>query len=30
MHFYASAPHDTRHVYLHEARVLRTDLESAQ
>jgi chorismate mutase len=30
MHFHAGEGHDTRHVYLHEARVLRTDLESAQ
>jgi len=30
MHFYASDDHRQQHVYLHEARVLRTDLESAQ
>lgn len=30
MHFHADEPHVTRHVYLHEARVLRADLESAQ
>ncbi|MBX5441004.1 MAG: chorismate mutase [Solirubrobacteraceae bacterium] len=30
LHFYAEPDHETRHVYLHEARVLRTDLESAQ
>ncbi len=29
-HFYAPEDHDTRHVYLHEARALRTDLEAAQ
>ncbi|MCW3005859.1 MAG: aroH [Solirubrobacterales bacterium] len=30
MHFHADEAHETRHVYLHEARVLRADLESAQ
>jgi chorismate mutase len=30
MHFYAPDGHDTQHVYLHEARSLRTDLEAAQ
>jgi chorismate mutase len=30
MHFHASETHETRHVYLHEARVLRADLEAAQ
>jgi chorismate mutase len=30
VHYYASEDHDPRHVYLGEARVLRTDLESAQ
>jgi chorismate mutase len=30
LHTYAPADHTARHVYLHEARVLRADLESAQ
>jgi chorismate mutase len=30
MHFHADDAHETRHVYLHEARVLRADLEAAQ
>jgi chorismate mutase len=30
MHFHAAEDHSTQHVYLHEARSLRTDLESAQ
>jgi chorismate mutase len=30
MHYYAPDDHRAHHVYLHEARVLRTDLESAQ
>lgn len=30
MHFYADATHEARHVYLREARVLRTDLSGAQ
>jgi chorismate mutase len=30
MHFYADEPHDTQHVYLHQARALRNDLEAAQ
>lgn len=30
IHTYAPADHQPRHVYLHEARVLRADLESAQ
>jgi chorismate mutase len=30
VHYYAPADHEPRHVYLGEARVLRTDLESAQ
>jgi chorismate mutase len=30
MHFYAPDDHRQQHVYLHEARSLRTDLESAQ
>ncbi len=30
VHYYASEGHEPRHVYLGEARVLRTDLESAQ
>lgn len=30
MHFYADDAHATRHVYLHAARSLRTDLEAAQ
>lgn len=30
MHFHAADDHETRHVYLHEARSLRTDLEAAQ
>jgi len=29
-HFYADPAHDTRHVYLREARALRADLEAAQ
>jgi chorismate mutase len=30
LHTYAPADHKARHVYLHEARVLRADLEAAQ
>lgn len=30
MHAYAPAGHQPRHVYLHEARALRADLEAAQ
>ena len=30
VHYYAEEDHEPRHVYLGEARVLRTDLESAQ
>jgi chorismate mutase len=30
VHYYAEPEHESRHVYLGEARVLRTDLESAQ
>ena len=30
VHYYAADEHTPRHVYLREARVLRTDLESAQ
>ena len=30
LHFYAPEDHRQQHVYLHEARALRTDLESAQ
>ena len=30
VHYYADEDHVSRHVYLREARVLRTDLESAQ
>ena len=30
VHYYAPDDHRQRHVYLHEARVLRADLESAQ
>ncbi len=30
MHFYADEGHRQQHVYLHDARSLRTDLESAQ
>jgi chorismate mutase len=30
VHYYADEDHASRHVYLREARVLRTDLESAQ
>jgi chorismate mutase len=30
MHFHADEDHETRHVYLHAARALRTDLDSAQ
>jgi chorismate mutase len=30
VHYYADAGHVPQHVYLREARVLRTDLESAQ
>jgi chorismate mutase len=30
MHYYASDDHRAQHVYLHDARSLRTDLESAQ
>lgn len=30
LHFYAEPAHETRHVYLHEARALRADLEAAQ
>jgi chorismate mutase len=30
MHYYAAEGHQTQHVYLGEARTLRTDLEAAQ
>jgi chorismate mutase len=30
MHYYAADPHEARHVYLHEARSLRLDLQGAQ
>jgi chorismate mutase len=30
VHYYAADDHEPRHVYLGEARALRTDLESAQ
>jgi chorismate mutase len=30
VHYYAADTHEPRHVYLGEARALRTDLESAQ
>src|SRR5947209_10494841 len=30
VHTYADADHEPRHVYLHEARALRADLDSAQ
>jgi chorismate mutase len=30
VHYYADEDHEPRHVYLGEARALRTDLESAQ
>ena len=30
MHYYADDEHETQHVYLGEARTLRTDLEAAQ
>lgn len=30
LHAYAPAGHESRHVYLHEARALRTDLDAAQ
>jgi chorismate mutase len=30
VHYYAAEDHEPRHVYLGEARVLRTDIESAQ
>ncbi|HWJ49524.1 MAG TPA: chorismate mutase, partial [Solirubrobacteraceae bacterium] len=30
LHYYADDGHEPRHVYLGEARTLRTDLESAQ
>jgi chorismate mutase len=30
IHYYAGDGHEARHVYLREARALRTDLESAQ
>jgi chorismate mutase len=30
VHYYADEEHTSRHVYLREARTLRTDLESAQ
>ena len=30
IHFYADAEHETKHVYLKEARSLRSDLQSAQ
>jgi chorismate mutase len=30
LHVYAPADHDARHVYLHEARALRADLEDPQ
>jgi chorismate mutase len=30
MHYYADESHETRHVYLGEARRLRSDLEAAQ
>jgi chorismate mutase len=30
LHYYAAPDHEPQHVYLGEARTLRTDLESAQ
>ena len=30
MHYYAPEDHEPRHVYLNQARVLRSDLDSAQ
>ena len=30
VHYYAREEHQSRHVYLHEARALRADLDSAQ
>jgi chorismate mutase len=30
MHYYADEGHESRHVYLGEARALRLDLEGAQ
>jgi chorismate mutase len=30
MHYYADEGHETQHVYLGEARTLRSDLEAAQ
>jgi chorismate mutase len=30
VHYYAEEEHEPRHVYLKEARALRTDLDSAQ
>ncbi len=30
LHYYAAEDHEPRHVYLHEARSLRADLDSAQ
>jgi chorismate mutase len=30
LHYYAAPDHRQQHVYLHDARSLRTDLESAQ
>jgi chorismate mutase len=30
LHYYADEDHEPRHVYLNEARVLRSDLDSAQ
>lgn len=30
LHYYAEEDHVPKHVYLHEARVLRSDLDSAQ
>jgi chorismate mutase len=30
MHYHAREDHTARHVYLHEARTLRLDLEGAQ
>jgi chorismate mutase len=30
LHYYAAEDHEPRHVYLNDARVLRSDLDSAQ
>ena len=30
LHYYAEEGHEPKHVYLHEARVLRSDIDSAQ